>query len=212
MSRPSLSIVLPVYNEAEVIEIVVRDFYTKVVAKYPGSELLVAEDGSTDGTKEILKRLEKEIPMRLIMGEKRKGYLMGVKDALLNAQGSLVFFCDTDNTHNPNDLFNLLEKINDYDLVAGIRLQRNDPLYRIIFSRIYNFIIFVLFGVSLIDTNAGFKLMKREVADRCVDKIKYLRYGFSTELVIRANHAGYRITGVPISHYPRNPAKLTNLK
>lgn len=207
MNKPTLSIVLPVYNEADVIEKVVRDFYTKVVAKYPGSELLVAEDGSTDGTKEILKKLVNEIPMRLISGEKRKGYLKGVKDALRSAQGSLVFFSDTDNTHDPNDLFKLLEKMKDYDLVAGLRLDRNDPLYRKVFSRGYNIMIYLLFGVSLIDTNAGFKLMKKEVVDECVGSIMYLKYGFSTELVIRAKHAGYRITGVPVSHYPRKSGK-----
>jgi glycosyltransferase involved in cell wall biosynthesis len=207
MSRTTLSVVLPVYNEADVIEKVVNEFYTKVVVKYPGSELLIAEDGSTDGTKEILKKLEKEIPICLIMGEKRKGYLLGVKDALLNAHGSLVFYCDTDNTHDPDDLFKLLERINECDLVAGIRLHRNDPLYRIVFSRGYNFVIFLLFGVSIIDTNAGFKLMKREVVDECVGNIKYLKYGFSTELLIRAHHAGYRIQGVPISHFPRKSGK-----
>lgn len=207
MSKPTLSIVLPVYNEADVIEKVVRDFFTKVIEKYPGSELLVAEDGSTDDTKLILKKLENEIPMRLIMGEKRKGYLKGVKDALISAQGSLIFFCDTDNTHDPNDLFRLLEKIKDFDLVAGLRLHRNDPLYRKLFSRGYNIIIYLLFGISLMDNNAGFKLMKKEVVDECVSKIEFLKYGFSTELVIRANHAGYRITGVPVSHFPRKSGK-----
>ena len=131
MVQLKLSIVLPVYNEAEIIETVVRDFYEKVIKKYPNSELIVAEDGSTDGTKEILVRIEKEIPMRLVMGKKRKGYRKGVTDALLLAQGDYVFFCDTDNTHDPSDVFKLLEKIEDNDLVTGVKLNRSDPAYRV---------------------------------------------------------------------------------
>ena len=72
-----LSIVILVWNEADVIEEVVKDYYSKIICKSPGSELIVAEDGSDDGTKEILTKLATELPIKLIMGEKRKGYRTG---------------------------------------------------------------------------------------------------------------------------------------
>lgn len=212
MKHPTLSVVLPVYNEADVIEKVVQDFYNKVIKKFPKSELIVAEDGSTDGTKDVLIKLQKSIPMRLVMGKERKGYFKGVKDALLLAKGDIVFYSDTDNTHDPKDLFKLLEKIEEYDLVMGVKLHRNDPLNRILFSRIYNLLIYLMFGIYIKDINAGFKLMKREIVEEYMPKIKYLKYGFSTELVIRVKNDGKRIVGVPISHFKRETIKADQFK
>jgi len=203
LAQPKVSIVLPVYNEAEIIETVIRDFYEKVIKKYPNSELIVAEDGSTDNTKEILARLEKEMPMKLVMGKERKGYRRGVTDALLLATGDYVFFCDTDNTHDPADVFKLLDKMEGNDLVTGVKLERNDPAYRILFSRAYNLMIYFIFGIWLTDINAGFKMMRREVIQKAVVKNHSLKYGFSTEIVIRAKYAGCRIAGVPVSHFAR---------
>jgi len=91
-----VSVVIPVYNEGDVIEKVVRDFYAKVVSKVPGSELIVAEDGSTDNTKAILGRLAEELPIRLVSSDERKGYTRAVKDALKLPRFDLVFFSDSD--------------------------------------------------------------------------------------------------------------------
>jgi len=205
----SLSIVIPVYNESSVIERVVIGFYNEVIKKYPKARLIVAEDGSTDGTKEALLNLNKKLPMKLVMGEERKGYMRAVTDALLLAKTDLVFFSDSDNTHDPKDFWKLFKHIGDCDIVTGIRENRRDSFHRIILSTVYNWMIGLLFGLQLKDSNAGFKLMKKEVVQNIVPQIGYLKYGFSSELLIRAHKKGMRIAEVLISHTKRRTGSAT---
>lgn len=86
-----ISLVILVYNEAEIIEKVINDFYNSVINKIPGSEFIVAEDGSTDGTKEILQRICQSIPIRLVCGDERKGYTRAMRDAFGLPENDLIF-------------------------------------------------------------------------------------------------------------------------
>lgn len=205
----SLSVVLPVYNEVDMIENAVRNIYREIIKKYPGSKLIVAEDGSTDGTKEVLKRLNKKIKFKLVMSDERKGYLNAVKGALMLADSELIFFSDSDGTHDPKDFWRLYEIMAESgaDIAAGVKENRHDPFYRLVLSRLYNFLLGILFGLWIKDSNAGFKLMKRDVVKNIVPQIKFLKYGFSSELLIRARHAGKKIVPVDVKHFPRKKDK-----
>jgi len=88
--RDGLSVVIPVYNEAGIIGKVIEDFHAKVIRQRPGSRLIVMEDGSDDGTKNILENLHCRIPFTLISAEKRKGYTRAFKDALKTADTERV--------------------------------------------------------------------------------------------------------------------------
>lgn len=94
-SPAPVSVILIAYNEAEVIEKEVEGFYREVVEKLPGSELIVAEDGSTDGTGEILRELAVRLPIRLVQGRERKGYKQALLDALQLPRHEWVLFSDT---------------------------------------------------------------------------------------------------------------------
>lgn len=201
--NPPLSVVIPVHNEVDVIEQVVRGFHEAVIQKLKGAELVVAEDGSTDGTKELLARLSKELGFRLIAGPVRKGYLKGLQDALMAARGECVFYCDSDATHDPKDFWLLWERRADADIIAGVKRDRKDPAYRRIASWFYNRYISLKFGFRVRDSNAGFKLLRRPVVDGIVPHVKHLRLGFSTELLLRANGAGYKLLQVPVQHFVR---------
>ena len=203
LDEMTVSLVIPVHNEAEVIEKVVKGFYNEVILSRPRSQLLVVEDGSTDGTKEILGRLSREIPMTLISGEVRKGYLRGLRDALLQAKGDIIFYSDSDDTHDPKDFWKLYGELTAHDLVCGIKLNRQDPVYRKLLSLFYNLLVFARFGIYIRDINSGFKIMKRDVLESIVPEIRHLKYGFSTELVIRAHRKGFAISYVPVQHYWR---------
>src|SRR3989338_1132806 len=159
-----ISIVIPVYNEAENIDSLVRSFY-KILEKLPDSEMIIAEDGSTDGTKEKLTQLKNQILFTLISGEKRKGYNQAVKDALKTSKKDIILFSDSSGQHDPNDYFLLSKYINDYDMVVGYKSQRQDPLFRLILSKGYNLILRLLFGIKLHDINCGFRLIKRNVIE-----------------------------------------------
>lgn len=201
--KETISLVIPVYNEHEVIEKVINDFYTKVISKLPSSEFIIAEDGSNDGTKDILKKVSEEIPITLIMGENRKGYTKAVKDALKLPKTDLIFFSDSDGQQEPDDLWLLLENIKDNDIVVGYKYPRNDPFLRVLISKIYQVVNFILFGIKLHDINCGYRLIRRNVIDDILEDINLLPNFVSSEFILRAYLKGYRIKEVPVRHYPR---------
>lgn len=202
-----LSVVLPVHNESSIIRGVVTGFYNDVVSRFKDSELLVAEDGSNDGTREILLALSKRLPkMRLLLGGKKKGYMVAARDALLASRGKLVLFSDSDGQHDPRDfwrLYSVLAKNESAGVVNGARLDRHDPLHRRVFSSAHNSMVSALFGLPRLDFNSGFKLMRRDVIRGVVGDVKLLKYGFSTELIVRAAKKGFGICEVQVSHMKR---------
>lgn len=195
-----LTIVIPVFNEEGVIKEVINDFYNKVLLKILNSELIIAEDGSTDNTKEILKELSKKVPFTLISSPERKGYTRAFKDALKLANSELIFFSDSDGQHDPSDIFKLLKEINDNHIVSGYKINRKDPLYRIFISNLYNFLIYLLFGLKMKDIDSGFKLIKKEVVNSVLKETVILDYCIMSEFILRAYLKGYKIKEVPVSH------------
>lgn len=209
----SLSVIIPVYNEAEVIENVVRGFYEKVITKHPDAELIVCEDGSTDGTVEILTRLSQELDFTYLHSDQRKGYLRAVREALQRGTKEWIFFSDSDNTHDPEDVWLLIQEVekNQLDFCTGEKRKRADPFYRKFFSWGFTMLIWALFGVKQHSINAGFKLMKKEIVEQIVPKVQYLKYGFSAELTIRVAKEGYSFGGVPVKHFSRKTGQATQI-
>src|SRR6516162_8199389 len=97
-----VSIVMPAYNEAEIIEAAVREWYGEVVAKLPGSELLVVDDCSTDGTGEALAALERELPaLRAVRPPRNGGHGKALRFGFRHASRDLIFQTDSDRQHLP---------------------------------------------------------------------------------------------------------------
>ena len=198
-SRGKVSLIILVYNRASVIEGIIKEFYSQVIKKLPGSEFIVAEDGSTDGTKEVLDRVKKQIPIRLVQGRERKGYIKALRDSLDAPRNGLAFRSDADGEHVPSDFWKLYEKLGNYDMVVGYKVRRK-PFYRLLISRVNNFFIGLLFGLWLKDANCGFVLARKEVIDSVKKDMGTLRWAINAELAIRAHAKGYRITQVPVQH------------
>ena len=115
---PVMDVVLPVFNEADSIRGVVLSFYNEIIQKVP-SRFIVAEDGSVDGTKEILLGLKNEMPLSLFCGLQRKGYAKGVGDALRRCNEQWVFFSDSDGQYFPSDFWRLWKCRDSYDMIIG---------------------------------------------------------------------------------------------
>ena len=171
-----VSILILVYNEAESIRKVIEEIQAKVSSKLTDCEFIVAEDGSTDGTKEMLNEIAKNIPIRLVSGKVRKGYTKALIDGMKLARNEIIFFSDSDGQHDPDDFWKLLEKIDEYDLVIGRKVDRVDPAYRVLISRVFNFIIGMMFGVWLHDINCGFRLLRKKVAEDVLSKGLNFKY------------------------------------
>jgi glycosyltransferase involved in cell wall biosynthesis len=201
---PPISALLLVYNEAEVIDEVAHGIYREVVRKIPGSELVIAEDGSTDGTKEILARIVPGMPgARLVEGRERKGYTKAYKDALHLCRNELIFFSDSSGKHDPRDFWKLAGPIEDYDIVIGCKTGRQDPLYRIVISRVFNFLVSRYFGHRFTDINSGFRLMRREAVLKVLDEKWHMKHLINFEFTLRTMAHGCRVVEVPVSHRPR---------
>lgn len=199
-----VSAIILTYNEAEVVEGVARGIYGEVVRKIPGSEFIIAEDGSTDGTKEILARIVPEMPgTRLVEGKQRKGYTRAYKDALRLCTNGLIFFSDSSGKHDPRDFWKLAEKINEYDMVIGYKARRQDPYYRVLMSRVFNFLVSRYFGCHFRDINSGFRLMKRRAIQRVLDEDWHMKHLINFEFTLRVLGHGYRVVEVPVTHNPR---------
>jgi len=200
-----LSIVLPVFNEAPSIESVLRELHAKVASKLADVEFVVAEDGSTDGTPEILARVAPELGIRLVSSRERKGYSRAVKDALALASKPWIFFSDSDGQHEPEDVFRMAElaERTGADIVAGVKTPRRDPWPRLALSRGLRAANRVILGAKFKDVNCGFRLMRRSVIEEMLPHANKLSLFVNTELQLRAWAAGYRVEELPVRHYER---------
>lgn len=201
-SPGAISILLPAYNEAQTIEAVVREFYRSVATPLR-SPILVCEDGSTDGTKDVLARLARELPMDVISDSRRMGYAGGVKRGLLLTGGDAIFFSDSDGQYDPQDFWKLLNDLPEADMVIGCKVKREEPFYRTVLARGFHVLARALFGVRLRDMDCGFRIIRRSYVDAVVDSVKSLPYSFWAEFTILGSLRGFRIREVPISHRSR---------
>jgi glycosyltransferase involved in cell wall biosynthesis len=200
-----LSVVMPVYNEAGTIERVLRDLHAKIAKRVGRLELVVAEDGSTDGTREILARVAPELGIRLVTGLVRKGYTRAVKDALQLATRPWIFFTDSDGQQEPDDLFRLAEAVEREraDIATGVKTPRRDPWPRLMLSRGLSLANRAVLGAHFRDANCGFRLMRTAVVAELLPHVNKLPQFVNAELLLRAWAGGYRVVEVPVRHYAR---------
>ena len=200
--RPKLALVMPVHNEGGAIERTLREWYTELS---PAVDLrfVIAEDGSRDNTKEVLRKLEKELPMHLDMAESRRGYAGGMMAALLATATRYVLTSDSDAQSDPKDFWRMWEMREEYDLIVGWRVRRADPLSRKIMSKSFKLYHKVLFGTRLHDPSCNVMLVKRSVVESLVPKMGWLVEGFQWEFVARAIKAGLKIGEVALNHRTR---------
>ncbi len=199
-----VSVVLLAHNEAAVIEAVVRGFYGKIVARLPGSEIIVAEDGSVDGTKEILARLVRELPgVRWEEGREKRGYVTAFKKAMELPKNELVLFCDCSGKHDPDDFWAMAPLMSDHDLVVGYKAKRADPLYRIATTRVFNFLVRRYFGVPYRDCNCPMRLFKKSRFLQLSGKPWLEKALVNFEMTLRFHYAGFPVAEVPVRHFAR---------
>lgn len=200
-----ISIVLPIYNEEKSIEKVIdsiRVFFNKKGQNY---EIIAVNDGSQDKTGDILKIYKENI--RVVTHAKNIGYGAALRSGFKEAKGDLIFFMDSDGQFDIKDINNFLEKIKDYDFIAGYRKERKDPRHRSIFANIFKFIVRILFGLKSKDIDCAFKLFKRDT----LSKINLESNGalINLEIFILARQNGFNFIELPVSHFKRAEGKPT---
>jgi glycosyltransferase involved in cell wall biosynthesis len=208
---PSLSVFFPCYNEEANVENMVRRAQTVLPEVAEKWEIIPVNDGSKDRTGEIINRLAQEDPhVRPVYHEKNKGYGSAVISGYNASQYDLVFFTDGDLQFDLREICLLIEKLDEGDLILGYRKNRRDSWHRKLNAFLWGSLVKMLFGFKVRDVDCAFKMIKRKV----VDKVQLSAGGamVSTELLARANQAGFRFAEVGVTHYPRTAGTQTGAK
>ena len=204
-------VIIPTYNEKENIEKMIRKVFSLPV----GFHVLVVDDGSPDGTGDIVKSLMTEFAGKLFI-EEREGklglgtaYIHGFKWALLRKY-EYVFEMDADFSHNPDDLVRLRQAcVDGADVAVGSRYVKgghiaNWPIDRVLMSYFASIYVRSVLWVGIHDTTAGFKCYRRKVLETIdLDNVKFVGYAFQIEMKYTAKKLGFKVVEVPITFVDR---------
>jgi glycosyltransferase involved in cell wall biosynthesis len=200
----SLSVVMPAYNEAEHIEECVREWYAGVIAGVPGSEMVVIDDCSRDGTDARLQLLTSRLPqLRVLRTPANMGHGPAVRMGLDSSSGEFVFQTDSDRQHSPDDFWTLWEMREDADFVFGVRSRRADGLFRWFISGSLRLVNLIVWGHWLPDANCPFKLMRRVPLERVLSQIPRDSFIPMVMVAILSRRGGFRVREVPVRHFTR---------
>jgi hypothetical protein len=200
-----VSILLPVCDEVEGIESVLAELVEVVFRRLPeGSEFLIEESGSRDGTKLLLEELQRRWPfLDVVFNQRREGFGPAAHSLYRRARCPWVFFTDSDGQCVASEFWRLAAQALDHDFVLGVKRIRYDPFVRRVTSRVFNRIARILFRVPGEDINFGFRLARREAVLRCLEHCGDLPALLNAEISIYAHALGFRILPVRVHHRPR---------
>jgi len=200
----NLSIIIPVYNEAEHIGEILKRVQATKLAK----EIIVVDDGSNDGTREILNRQDGRRNVRVILHERNQGKGAAVVTGLKAAKGEVLLIQDADLEYHPRDYPILLQPIQEgvADVVYGSRFlgapHRVTMFWHLIANRLLTLMTNILYNTILTDMETGYKVFRRKVIEDM--KIRAKRFEFEPEFTAKVLKRNYRIFEVPISFNPRD--------
>ena len=208
----SISVFFPTYNEGENIENTVISAI-KVLEEISNKwEIIIVNDGSTDNSLAVANKLSKDDSrIRIISHSKNRGYGASLKSGYYNAKYPWICFTDADGQFDFSEIKKFIFKQTEdqADLVIGYYIGRKVSLFTIITSKIWEAIVFILFGMKVKDNDCGFKLISKKVIDT-IDKLESERGALiSSELLIKAKKKGFKIAQVGVRHYPRMKGKGT---
>jgi glycosyltransferase involved in cell wall biosynthesis len=205
-----ISILLPAFNEASQIEKCVHEVEAAVRGFSKSYEIIVSEDGSTDGTDTIVAEMSKSNPnLILLHSTGRLGKGKAIKNALSISKGKIITFMDVDLATDLQCLPQLLSVVRANGGMAigsrhiqGSRVQRR--LSRTLFSLTYNLAVRLLFLDGIHDHQCGFKTMSRQAAEAVLDVSKSDGYFFDTEMIVRCKQLGFPVSEVAVQWSERN--------
>ncbi|MEA5077248.1 MAG: glycosyltransferase family 2 protein [Anaerolineaceae bacterium] len=201
-----VEVLLPVHNEANIIEKVIREIYTEFSPRIK-CQFIICEDGSSDNSQEVITQLSHEIPMKLIFSTERKGYSKAVKDGMLTTTAPYLLCLDSDGQCDPADFWKFWDSRQDYDVILGWRKPRRDASWRLFFSHMFFLVYQLFFHVPFHDPSCPFMLAKKDSAYKIGAKMGAMQQGFWWEFVARVKLANLRTKEVEINHRDRMGGK-----
>nr|QNO41251.1 glycosyltransferase AglD [Methanosarcinales archaeon ANME-2c ERB4]QNO41678.1 glycosyltransferase AglD [Methanosarcinales archaeon ANME-2c ERB4]QNO48385.1 glycosyltransferase AglD [Methanosarcinales archaeon ANME-2c ERB4] len=177
-------------------------------------EIIIAEDGATDGTEKIAESLASEYPYVVhLHSDERLGRGTALNRAFKSAHGDILVYIDVDLATDMSHLSELINQIRSgYDLATGSRMMPESDAVRSakrgIASKGFNFLVRTMLGSKLYDHQCGFKAFKRSVLLDLLDQVRDEHWFWDTEILVRAERAGYRVAEFPIKWRPGSSTKV----
>ncbi len=203
----TISILMPAFNEKQNVEITVRKCVETLKKLRISGEVIVTNDGSTDGTKEVLENLKKEISNLVVINHQTNlGYGAALYDAIKASKGDLVVTIDSDGQFDIAELpllLGLYEKGN--KVVTGFRKEKKDSFIKVFANKCLVLLTNLMFGLNLKDANTAFKLFEGNLIRGL--KIESRGYQTPTEIMVKLKTLGYEIAEVGITHSFREKGK-----
>lgn len=207
-----LSVFLPVYNEESNLQRVIsktKEVLDRVAENW---ELLIVNDGSTDSTLEVAEELVRgDSRIKIVNHENNKGYGAALASGFYNSKYPWIAFTDSDGQFDFGEIVNFVQtqKETNADLVIGYYKSRKVSFSKVVTSKVWETIVFLLFGLKVRDIDCGFKLISKKVINK-ISKLESERGAFiSSELLIKSKKAGFSIVEIPVTHYPRTRGEGT---
>jgi glycosyltransferase involved in cell wall biosynthesis len=200
--RRVVSVVIPFFNERDTLNMLVERLTNVLTALDETFEIVLVDDGSTDGSGAVGAELARRCPpVRLVTLRRNFGKAAALSAGLSAAQGDVIVTMDADLQDIPEELPNFLAQIDaGFDVVSGWKRMRHDPLSKTLPSKIFNFVLSRAFSLRLHDFNCGFKAYTREAGEHLRRRLYGDLHRFTPALL---HSAGFRITELPVRHEPR---------
>jgi len=205
---PSISVFFPCYNEASNVGSMVEKTIPVLASLTPDFEIILVNDGSSDGTAEIIETLAEKNPcVKAVHHRQNSGYGAALQSGFRAASKDLVFYTDGDAQFDIGELGAIIPLIRQYDIVSCYRLDRKEGLIRKINAWCWSRLVCRIFSMKIKDIDCAFKLFKR----RIFDDIEMHSTGalIDTEILARAVKKGYTVTQAGVHHYPRTAGEQT---
>jgi glycosyltransferase involved in cell wall biosynthesis len=198
-----ISIILAAHNEEDGITELITSIINAIPIKI-NYEIFVAEDGSTDRTREVVVELSKKYDcVRISQQSNRLGYSKAIQEAIKEVRGEIVMFIDGDGQSDPYDLLRIMGQLKPEHVVVGYRSPRMDSKARIFQSKLFNIIYRLLRFPKLIDPSSGTVVaFRKDIVDFTNKKLR-LEYGFWWEFQAWLGSRGITIIEIPVSHFKR---------
>jgi glycosyltransferase involved in cell wall biosynthesis len=208
----NLSVIIPVFNEVENIEEILK----RVQATKLPKEIIIVDDGSHDGTRDAIRKLDGKKKVRVVLHENNQGKGAAVVSGLRAAKGDVLLIQDADLEYDPRDYPVLLQPIREglADVVYGSRFlgapHRVTMFWHLIANRLLTLMTNILYNTILTDMETGYKVFRREVIEGM--NIRAKRFDFEPEFTAKVLKRNHRIFEVPISFNPRDYSQGKKIK
>jgi dolichyl-phosphate beta-glucosyltransferase len=207
MKKPFLSIIIPAFNEADRLPTTLRKINTYLAKQDYTSEIVVVENGSSDETYQVVNDMQGEICCLTVLHEDYAGKGWAVRQGMAKARGDYRFICDADLSMPIDEIAKFMPPLElSVPIAIGSReapgaVRYDEPQYRHIIGRIFNWLVRTLLNLDLYDTQCGFKLFREDTVNAIFPQLTITGWTFDVEALFIAQKMGFKIVEIPINWY-----------